>query len=236
MGGACVALAAGPEAAHCNAAGLAEVRSAAASFSYTYPFGLQELALHSSCVAVPSTAGCFSAGLISYGFELYREDSVSLGYANSIRPGLAVGLNLKASRLTIERFGTGSAVALDLGLLAKPTDRFRTGIAAWNILGTRVGGESLDQSLALGAAFDPHAHLTLCADAHKDLDRPLQIRCGAEYRLGDLLALSAGAGNAPTEFSCGLGVRLGHWRFDYAVRTHLVLGLSHALSVAIRRR
>lgn len=235
MGGSYVALAKDPEGMHWNPAGPSRAVSLGGSFSFSHPFELAELGTASGCALFPTRLGCLSAGVISHGFDLYRELTCSAGYARTLCRGLALGANLKANRVTIERFGEADGWGLDIGLLSSISERLDLGMALWNALGTRIAGESPARAFAVGAAGTPQPHLTLCLDARRDSPhRPLGVRCGAECVITPLVTVRVGAGVHPTRFSAGVGVCKGRCRVEYALSTHLVLGPSHHMSVLVQ--
>ena len=48
------------------------------------PFGMKELANGFGAYTEPTTFGTLSAGFMIYGFELYKETKMALGYGNKI--------------------------------------------------------------------------------------------------------------------------------------------------------
>jgi hypothetical protein len=236
MGGAFMGIADNAWAAVFNPAGLAQVRSGEVSAFYSpQPFGLQELSLASFAFVQSTSLGSLGLSGNRFGFELYRELSGTISYANSYKENFSFGINITYNSLTIKNYGSASAIGVDVGLLATITPGFRWGFFATNVNAPTIGQarEKLPQMYASGLAYSPVQNLLVALDVVKDVRYPTVIKGGIEYRLVDVVNLRAGVGSNPTKFSSGIGIHYSLVSFDYAVTTHQELGLSHQFSVSV---
>ncbi len=197
------------------------------------PFGLADLTAFSGSYAYRKDKIGTGVVLATLGSYLYRENYLKGIF--SIKPieKVSLGVSINCYQLAIERYGSAASVGLDFGLLGKPVEWMSLGIKAANVNRPTIGqgGEELYQSLSFGAAVQPLDRLIFSFQLHAQRDWPCQVRIGQEYIYRNLLAIRAGFNDRPNMTSLGFGVIYKNLRFDYAVRTHADLGLSHCISV-----
>jgi hypothetical protein len=236
MGGAFVAIADNAWAIVFNPAGLTQLLGdEIAAFYSPQPFGMTELSLASFALAHPTPYGQVGVSVNCFGFDLYREVSGILSYANSYRDVFSFGINLTYNSLAIKNYGSASTIGVDIGILATITRGLRCGFFAANVNAPTIGQarEKLPQVYASGLSFRPADRLLLGLDVIKDIRYPALLRGGLEYKVVDPLSLRVGVGNNPAKFSSGLGIHYSFVHFDYAMTAHPDLGLSHQFSVAV---
>jgi hypothetical protein len=236
MGGAFVAIADNVWAIVFNPAGLTQLRGdEIAAFYSPQPFGMTELSLASFALAHPTSYGEIGFSVNRFGFDLYREVSGMLSYANSYKDAFSFGINLTYNSLAVKNYGSASAIGVDVGILATIASGLCWGFYAANVNAPSIGQvkEKLPQLYASGLSFKPADGLLLGLDVIKDVRYPALLRAGLEYKVVDPVSLRVGVGNNPTKFSSGLGIHYSFVHFDYAMTTHPDLGLSHQFSVAV---
>lgn len=236
MGGAFVGIADNAWAMIFNPAGLGQLKAGEVSAFYSpQPFGLTELSLSSVAVVQPTSFGSFGIAGSRFGFELYREISGTVSYANSYDDIFFFGVNVTYNSLTIKNYGSASAIGVDIGVLTKITGDLRWGFFAANINAPTIGQarEKLPQVYSTGLSYSPVSSLLVGVDVVKDVRYSAVVKGGLEYNLVDVVSLRAGVGSNPTKFSSGLGVHYSYVQFDYALTSHQELGLSHQFSVTI---
>lgn len=233
MGQAYVGLANTPDAIFINCSGLAQLVQTSFSVFYTRPYGMQELSHGSFSAVIPTTISTFAAGLISYGNELYSEQSLLLSINRSVKQNIFYGFNLHYMKLQISGYGSDFSFGIDLGLLIKITPKLNWGFFATNLNRAILGRnhECLPQTFSTGISACPVNDLVLNLDLFKDLIFPLELRCGIEYLLFHQIAIRSGFSTEPSQFSAGFGFLFSHFEVDYAVTTHQSLGLTHHLSL-----
>ncbi len=236
MGQAGVGLANTPDAIFMNCSGLAQLNSIALSAYYTRPFGIKELNFGSLAVIVPTSIGSFATGLISFGNELYREQSLILSLSRSAKQNIFYGLNLHYMKLQIDGYGSDFSFSSDFGILIKVIPHMSWGFFATNLNRALMGktNDYLPKTFGTGIAIFPVNDLILNLDIFKDSMFPLEFRCGIEYLLFHRLALRSGFSTEPAQFCAGLGFQFSHFEVDYGVTTHQDLGLTHHLSFQLR--
>lgn len=233
MGQAYIGLANTPDAIFLNCSGLAGLNQPSVSLYFAKPYGLAEL-LQGACSAIfPTTFGSFATGVHSFGNETYQEQSLLVSYSRSVHQKFSWGINLHYMKLQIARYGSDFSLGIDLGFLAKITSNFQWGFFAANINRATFKncGEALPQSFATGISVAPIKNLIMVFDIYKETAFPLELRMGIEYILFQQIAVRAGFSDEPTQFCCGMGLPFTYFDLDYAVVSHIDLGLTHHVSM-----
>lgn len=189
---------------------------------------------------VPTKVGTFSAGFGDFSAAgLMQERVFGLGYSRRLFGVLDAGVTGKylwhdyqigsdpaASADPVFAHGTSrGAFALDAGVVAPLTDRWKAGLAVRNLNEPDVGLASVDRvprEIQAGLSYDvlPWA-LRLTADyVYRDVpsgtftDRTIPSIGLQKGFVNDMVRFRVGA--SPNQFSGGVGVRFGSLDFDYA--------------------
>lgn len=238
LGGAFTSLADNSNAVYYNPAGISQMRYREISVFYSpAPFGLKELANGTINYAEPTKFGTFGLSARTYGFELYKENTITLTYANSYRKRIFYGANFNYYNLKIERYGSASTFGVDIGVLGYLTDFLRWGFSAFNLnrpsVGAGVQKDKLPQVYRTGVSYQPRNDLNFMIDAEKDTRYPLTIKAGVEYNLYGMIDIRAGLSSEPAKFSGGVGFNYNIFEIGYAFYNHNDLGITHQGSVTI---
>lgn len=240
MGGAFNALANSSAAIFYNPAGQSLLISREASFFYTQHYGFDELSQFSASytdpVLLPEGFGTVGIAVKQYGFNLYRETTFGLSYANSFERKLFYGATLTYNHLSIKGYGNDLAIGIDVGLLAFITPSLSIGFSAINLNRPTLSAakEPLAQSYTIGLCYHLTKSLRFLADTEKDPRFPVMIKSGVEYDAIPLLSLRGGFSSEPSRIYAGLGIHYGMFTIDYAFASHPDLGITHFGSISIQ--
>ncbi len=237
LGGSLVALGGNEWSAFINPAALQTVEDRTVSLFYApQPFEMKELAFGAAVYVEPTSVGSFALGATRFGFALYNETRVAVSFADEFTSGFRAGISLSYYALSIQNYGTASAIGFDGGMLVDVSDQVRWGFSAHNISASTIGAakEKLPQQFHTGVAFTPIPGAFVTASLMKDIRYPIELHVGVEYSWLDVLALRAGTTSDPNTLNAGLGVRVGVAHFDYAFSSHSELGMTHQFSVSLR--
>ena len=218
-----------------NVGGLASLSKNEVSFFYSpRQFGMSELSYSLGALAIPTGFGVVGLGARRYGFDLYREFSGTISYANTVS-GAGIGVSFNYHTVTIRSYGSAGTIGIDIGVLIPVMSQVRWGISAKNINGPTVGSssEKLPQTFSTGIAYFPIENLSLAFDYQKETRFDASPRFGFEYHPIDAVAFRAGVSDEPSQYSGGLGIRYSAFQVDYAFTAHQELGWTHAASVTI---
>lgn len=236
LGGAFTSLANNSNAVYYNPAGISQMQFREVSIFYSpAPFGLKELANGSVNFVEPTKFGTFGLSAKTYGFELYKEITATLTYANNYRKKIYYGANVNYYNLKIQNYGSDATFGIDVGVLAYLTDFLRWGFSAFNLNRPTVGTlkDKLPQVYRTGLSVQPRNDLNFVLDVEKDTRYTASVKAGVEYTLYEMVDLRAGIGTEPTKFSGGIGFYYSLFEIGYGFYNHQDLGLTHQGTITI---
>ena len=236
MGGAFTSLANNSNAVYYNPAGISQMPFREVSVYYSpAPFGLKELANGSVNYIEPTKYGVFGLSAKTYGFDLYKEITATLTYANSYNKKIFYGANINYYNLKIQNYGTDGTIGIDIGVLAYLTDFLRWGFSGFNLNRPSIGTQKdkLPQVYRTGLSVQPRNDLNFVLDIEKDTRYTTSVKAGLEYSLYNIVDLRAGIGTEPTKFSGGIGFYYSMFEIDYGFYNHQDLGLTHQGTITI---
>lgn len=201
-------------------------------------FGLSEISDMAASGTYPTKYGVIGAGAHRYGFDLFNESRMRLGYKNSFQ-GFHFGAILNYSHV-VQGGGYGSAGALgvDVGLAAPILSDLWIGAKATNINQPEYGSrnnEKLPRELSIGLSYHLSDIALFTTDVVKDVQFPISYRGGVEVSIIDELVGRVGITTQPQTFSAGIGYHSDLWGANIAVQRHenRALGYSPAIDFKI---
>lgn len=232
MGYAYVAVANDPSLLFLNPGGLGQISNWQCSGFYAQPFGMRELAYQTFSWLKQFSWGGLGVGFQHYGYELYREQTLTVGWGNCYRQKFLLGVALRNYRLNIKNYGADVTWGIHLGFVLKLQPNLHLGFVAKNLNRPHIGRskELLPQIWCTGIAIRPTPHFLFAFDLYKDVNFSLESRFGTEWHLGNFFVLRSGFCLTPSRWTFGGGLKVAPLTLDYAVCTHAVLGLTHQLS------
>jgi len=219
-----------------NPAGLAQMNWREVGIYYSpAPFGLSELANGYAAYHEPTSIGSFALGGMSYGFDLYRESKVTLGYSYNYIDKFFAGVTLNYQTVSIQNYGNDGALFISFGGLAYVSNVFRIGFSIQNINRATFGNEDdqLPMVFNTGLSYDVADELTVNFAIDKDIKYKASFQFGINYDIIEYLSLRIGFSNEPSKYSAGIGINYSMFSLDYAMFTHNDLGLTHQAGIII---
>ena len=198
-------------------------------------FGVKELATGSAAALAPFSFGVVSGGFSTYGFDLYRETTVSVSFSRKFFNRVLLGLGLDYRNLKIARYGNAGSLLLNFGCLFYLFKRARFGFVVKNFTRTTYGNyqNQIPTIISIGASVNPIDEITLNVAICKDLEYPVSARFGLEYGIFQNFDLRFGYRTEPNSYTGGIGLKYKYFELDYAVFTHEDLPLSHQVGLII---
>jgi len=219
-----------------NPAGLAQMNWREVGIYYSpAPFGLSELANGYAAYHEPTSIGSFALGGMSYGFDLYRESKVTLGYSYNYLDKFFAGVTLNYQTVSIQNYGNDGALFISFGGLAYVSNVFRLGFSIQNINRATFGNEDdqIPMVFNTGLSYDVADELTVNFAIDKDIKYKASFQFGINYDIIEYLSLRIGFSNEPSKYSAGIGINYSMFSLDYAMFTHNDLGLTHQAGIII---
>ena len=219
-----------------NPAGLAQMNWKEVGVYYSpAPFGLTELANGYVAYQQPFSFGSLGIGGMTYGYELYRESQIILGYSYNYENIFFIGATANYQSYSIQNYGSTGAFYLNLGGLVYILDDLRWGFSTSNVNRATVGDQDdqIPVVFSTGFSFDILQNFSLNLSLEKDVRYDPSISFGIDYDLIEYLSLRIGAADNPSKFTAGVGINYSILSLDYAFFTHPDLGLTHQAGVIL---
>lgn len=232
LGGSYSALPSDQLALFGNVANLTKQSQLNFSVIYSRPFGLKELSQSGLAMAIPSRFGAFGLSASRFGFSLYRENLLSVGYAINPFKNISIGISLNLMEVRIKGYGVGRSMSMNSGILAELKDNLILGLTIRNLNSPTVsaGEESLPPSMRLGLLYLPASNFKVITEYQKERGFSDILRVGAEIELFPSQFLRLGVSNNPSIFSMGFGLTSKGITIDYSAVTHQFLGTTQNIS------
>ncbi|MCX6170736.1 MAG: hypothetical protein NTX65_15455 [Ignavibacteriales bacterium] len=220
-----------------NPAGLSIIKFREIGIFYSpAPFGLSELSNAAAVYCEPTSLGSFSGGFSLYGFDLYKETEITIGFGRSLSKNLSVGLTTTFHNVSIKNYGSKGILIFNLGAIARLNDLLGFGFLIENITRSTIGNESNQIPTVIWLGTDLHftKKISFNAAIQKEIGFNPSLRLGTEYSILDFLILRIGVSGEPDTYCGGFGIVYNFIQADYAVSSHPDLGLTHQLGLIIR--
>ena len=219
-----------------NPAGLAQLNWKEVGIYYSpAPFGLTELANGYVAYQQPFSFGSLGIGGMTYGFDLYRETKIILGYSYNYDNIFFVGAAANYHSYSIQNYGSTGVFYFNLGVLVYILDNLRWGFSTSNVNRATVADQDdqIPVILSTGFSFDILNNFSLNFALDKDIRYDPSISFGIDYDIIEYLSLRLGGANNPSRFSAGVGINYSIVSLDYAFFTHSDLGFTHQAGIII---
>ena len=235
MGGTAAAYVNSADAVFLNCSGLAMTSAPHFSMFYANPFGLKSITHASLSVVLPHKSGFYGLAMETFGNNVYQENQYMISYARSWRSKVHYGAAMRLMHLDISKYGTDTAVGLDLGFMTALSPRFQWGFYAHNLNRPVIStqDQAIPQIFCSGISVLPVDNARMNVDLYKDSKFPAELRFGFEYTFLDRLALRSGFSTEPARFTAGFGIAFSLLQLDYAFQTHNDLGNTHQFSMSV---
>jgi len=219
-----------------NQAALAWIGRMEIGASYDNRFTIADLSTESFVFALPLKAGTFAVSGNIFGYNQYNEKKVGLAFAKKLGEKFSAGVQLDYLNTFIndDYYGSHSAFAVEVGLLAEPLKNFKIGIHVYNLSGAKLAeyaDEKIPTIFRLGASYKFSDKLLWSIEEEKDIDQKASFKSGLEYQIAEPLFLRGGISTNPTLVSFGFGLKFNNLMIDFASTYHQVLGFSPAISL-----
>jgi hypothetical protein len=219
-----------------NPAGLSQLNWREVGIYYSpAPFGLSELSNGYVAYNEPFDFGSISIGGMTYGFDLYRESKIVLGYSYNYDNIFFAGVSVNYHNYSIQNYGSTGVFYLNVGGLVYILDELRWGFSVDNLNKASVANldDQIPMVLVTGLSYDVIQIFSLNLALEKDIRYNPSVKFGIEYEIIKYLSLRAGTSNEPSRFTAGLGINYSLFSLDYAFFTHQDLGLTHQAGIII---
>jgi len=226
--------------AHHNQAGLGFLDKAAAGVYYENRFLIPELGLSAGVVAIPVKKGAFGLSVRNFGYQLYNESKIGLGYGRSFGDKLSIGMQLNLINVRFaDVYGARNAFTAEVGAIYKLNSSLTVAAHINNPTRaklTELDADRLPTIIRFGLRYQFSKKVFIAGEAQKDTYNKAQLRFGLEYMATNVFFLRAGVATNPINSSFGFGLKLKKLMLDFAGTFHQVLGFTPQFSLTYQFR
>ena len=194
-------------------------------------FGLAELRRLELAAAAPLGRGGAGGLIRSFGNDLYREISITLGYAFDAAERWSAGLGITAYNLTIAGYGRAWTLGIHAGARFRIAEGLLFGASIRNMNRPTLGRsrEPIGAELLAGMQYAPVPSFRLMIGLSREERSVEAVSAGVEMEPAESVTLRAAA--AASSYGLGAGVQAAGIRLDYGLVMHLELGMTHHFSI-----
>ncbi len=221
-----------------NIAGVAGNKGMQLLSSYDSHYGFEGLNTLAFAVLTPLSQDLSSGiSIRRFGDKLYSELALGIGAGHRIgRYTLGVKINYLQNAVTATSVSfSRKALMIELGGIAKVTERFSFGAHIYNLTQSSYSGlygNKVPTQLRVGFLFLPINAVRFSAEVEKDTDFPVALKTGLAYQILKSVWLRTGLSTRPIKNHFGAGFTGGNFTVDYAVHSSIQLGWSHHFSIS----
>lgn len=172
-----------------------------------------------------------------FGYSAYSEQQIRLGYGRLLARHFGLGIGFTALRTQMAEYGTAMAVAIEMGLYYRMTDKFTLAAHTFNPSSSSLSPNLPTIPAVIGIGFSYHSTdlVSFYGEVVKSKYQPLQLKGGIAYNLHERIQLRAGTLTQPVQFTFGIGYTIAPLTVDVAYAYHPVLGSTPMISMQFSR-
>ncbi len=226
------------EGLYVNPASIAFLESWDLSLSSELRFGQSGIRQIGLSAALPTKhSGSIGLTLQQEGVLSLSQTKISLNYAKQLHEQISIGAQINLHQLSIENYGTQSAINAAIGAIGQITDNIRVGFSILNPFPVSfIDGQVIPTSLLLATSIRSSEQLSIFVEVQKEIDFAVNAKAAIEYTPIKSLALRLGVQTEPSVVSFGTGIRLSEQLvIDMAINYHDQLGYSPGLGLRFGR-
>ncbi len=218
-----------------NQAGLAGIENITAGVYMENRYLIPELNFGAGAVAMPAAGGVFGLSFTHFGYSLYNENKVGLGYSRFFGEKFSAGVQLNYHHLSIGgEYGSKSSVTVELGFIYEIIEDLHIAFHLFNPTRTKVAdydNERIPTVMRGGFSYTFSDQVIFVFETEKDINLKPVYKAGIEYQIIEPLYLRAGVGTNPMSNAFGFGLVLGNLNIDLSSSYHYILGYSPQFSM-----
>lgn len=215
---------------HHNQAGLGFYPQFAIGFHHENKFLVEEYSLHALGLTIPVKTGTLGISYTYFGYPVYNESKLGLGYGMSLGEKIAAGIQLNYHYNYLEgEFGNRHALSFEAGIQYRATDRVTIGAHVANPTRSTISAyeqDTIPTYFNIGFSYAPVDYFRINMQVRSRLNAETSFLTGAEYMIFQNLFLRAGLGTSPFRGTFGLGYHYSRISADIGFTHHRILGFT----------
>lgn len=213
-----------------NPAGLASINEIEVLAMTEHYYFLNGINRTGAGVVLPIGFGAFGLSFSNYGFSEFRQQKIGLAYSRKLMDKISIGTQFNYFQTRIPEYGSNGKISFEIGLQANLTKDIIVGTYIMNPVQyeNTTDGELLTL-IRTGIAYRVSKKITTAFELEKNVDYPLRLKYGLEYKPVEKIVVRTGYSSQPSNFHLGVGLMVNdHLTIDFGNKYDLILGLTLA--------
>lgn len=184
-------------------------------------------------VVLPIGFGAFGMTVANFGFSEFKQQKLGLTYARKLMDKISIGAQFNYFQTRIPEYGSAGKISFEIGLQANLTKDLIIGTYILNPQeNENTSVAELPTIFRAGISYLVSKKIMTAIELEKDIDFPLRIKYGVEYKLKEKFILRTGFSSRPANFHLGFGIQFNnHLIIDIGNIYDQTLGLTPAASI-----
>lgn len=223
---------------HNNPAGTANIGSISFGVSYSNKFLLKELGYKAAGILYPLNIGVLTASFSQFGYELYNENIISLGFARYFGPKLRIGLKLDYLFFKFSGdYKNRSAPTFELGMQYQINESLCLGAYIFNPIYVKtntINKDKIPVILRLGISYNINENFMITSEIEENTEYNFSYRLGLEYKIYKNIFVRSGLQLNPEIFTFGFGYEHIWFTADISAQMDRTFGASLSCSFVFK--
>ncbi len=202
-----------------NPAGIAPFKRPHISLSSEHKLAIKNLTLLVINGILPHRQFVWGLTIDQLGFEIYKEQKISISLARAFSPQFSFGINSNYHQININNYGSARTFSVDMGSQYKLSAQWAIGIACYNINLANFHQEQLlniPAGFRIGTVWYFSDKAFSAIEFDKKIGYSPNVKFGIEYHPSQVLSLRGGLNTIPSNYYVGIGIEGKHWQLQVA--------------------
>ncbi len=217
-----------------NPAGAAFHNNVSIGFAYQNKFMLKELGYKNIGTVFPLKVGVIAASASQFGYSLYNENIIGLGFARNFGPKLKIGLKLDYLLFKLsEEYDNKSTATFEIGLQYQINESLCLGAYVFNPINVKLKTLHKDKIpiiMRLGLSYFVNKEFMITSEIEENFENDFSYRLGLEYEIYKNFFIRSGFQFKPELFTFGIGYDYDRYIIDVCAQMNQALGASLSCS------
>jgi hypothetical protein len=218
-----------------NQANLAFVDAFTIGFHFENRFFMEQLATGSVATSIPTKKGSMFSNFSYFGYDLFNESKLGVGYTHRILPSLAASVQFDWYNIyQALELGNKGALTFEMGIAGEVGENVNYGIHFLNPTNRQIkrNEDYIIPSIASAGASYRLNKLVLSAEVQKDTEFGTDANLGFEYAINKYILIRMGLSSSYSKYAFGLGFDFNKTKAGFAFAHHEVLGYTPHFSLS----
>lgn len=211
-------------------AGFASQKEISIGFSYQNKFMLKELGYKNAGILFPLNLGVIGVSFSQFGYNLYNENVIGLGFARDFGDKLRIGLKLDYLFFKFPKnYNNKSVPTFELGIQYLINESLCLGAYIFNPINVKlrsINREKIPIIMRLGFSYYATEDFLITSEIEENFEYDFSYRFGLEYEIYKNILLRSGFQFNPGLLTFGVGYNYKWCIIDVCAQMNQELGTS----------